>query len=74
MRNICLSGMIVVLLGGCAAGPTDFTRDYHKALVERPGVALGDRQSAERAVARFAAIRLGQDGRFGVEVRAVTGS
>lgn len=56
MKNIFLSGMVAVLLGGCAAGPTDFTRDYHKALVERPGVALGDRQNAERAVARFAAL------------------
>lgn len=35
------------------------------------GHELGGRLDA---VARFAAIRLGQDGRFGVEVRAVTGS
>ena len=56
MKNRFLSATLVVLLSGCASGPTDFTRDYHRALADRPGVAVVDRQTAKQVVARFAAL------------------
>ncbi len=44
------------LLAGCASGPTDFTRDYHRAMAERPGSKLGSREAGEKAAAGFAAL------------------
>ena len=44
-----------LLLAGCAAGPTDFVREYQAALAARPGVPLTP-QSARAAVDGFAGL------------------
>jgi hypothetical protein len=43
----------VLLLAGCAAGPTDFAKDYHAALAARPGESVTP-AAAQQAVAPFA--------------------
>jgi hypothetical protein len=42
-------------LTGCSGGPTDFTKEYHKALSSRPGVSLSP-QAAREAVGGFAGL------------------
>ncbi|MFZ4484477.1 MAG: nuclear transport factor 2 family protein [Chthoniobacterales bacterium] len=48
--------VVAVLLAGCASGPTDFVRDYHRALDERPGVPVSTQSAGERAAAGFASL------------------
>jgi len=47
--------LLALFAAGCASGPLDFTKDYHTALKERPGVPLTD-EAARRAVVRFAGL------------------
>ena len=53
---LLLPFLLMFSLPGCSSGPTDFRADYAKALAERPGVSLGNNESAQRAVQRFAAL------------------
>ena len=56
MKILLLPFLLMFSLPGCSSGPTDFRADYAKALAERPGVSLGNNESAQRAVQRFAAL------------------
>ncbi len=47
---------LALLLAGCASGPTDFVRDYHRALDERPGTQLSNQAAGERAAEGFASL------------------
>jgi len=47
--------LLFLCLAGCASGPLDFTKDYHAALSERPGVAI-DPVNARAAAAGFASL------------------
>ena len=54
--NLRLLPAVAVLLSGCASGPTDFVRDYHRALDERPGMPVSTQSAGERAAAGFASL------------------
>ena len=56
MKILLLPFLLMFSLSGCSSGPTDFRADYAQALAERPGVSLGNNESAQRAVQRFAAL------------------
>ncbi|MBE2181441.1 MAG: nuclear transport factor 2 family protein [Chthoniobacterales bacterium] len=45
-----------VFLAGCSSAPRDFTREYHEALGERPGVTMDNWMEGKRAVSRFAGL------------------
>jgi len=47
--------LLFLCLAGCVSGPLDFTKDYHAALTERPGVPV-DAANARVAAAGFAAL------------------
>lgn len=54
-KNLLWSAMASLLLAGCSAGPTNFTKEYHEALTARPGVVLTP-QAAKSVVGGFAGL------------------
>ncbi|MBU3664490.1 MAG: nuclear transport factor 2 family protein [Chthoniobacterales bacterium] len=48
--------LCVLLLTGCASGPTDFCTEYREALAGRQGVVIAGRADGERLTAGFAAL------------------